>query len=231
MQTAKPLKSERGAIMVEASIYFPITIAVVMAVLYYGMFRLQESYFLFQAQRAASELAREVAYPGYENFHDQELLSDNRIDFSWEDGPDAGQVNSYYSAYNGSISRIYRWGLDSNTQNRASLYQAALVKNSALFSMGTTQAYVKINNSFLSKSVVAEIRYQLPTPGILRYIGVGDNITLYTAAYQPVINTTDFVRNVDLACDMTDFLLDKLGLSGKAAEFLEKFNEIKKLIF
>ena len=38
--------TQRGAIMVEAAIYFPITIAVVMAVIYFGLFKMQESYFL-----------------------------------------------------------------------------------------------------------------------------------------------------------------------------------------
>ena len=58
--------TQRGAIMVEAAIYFPITIAVVMAVIYFGLFKMQESYFFFQVERAALELARETAYPGYD---------------------------------------------------------------------------------------------------------------------------------------------------------------------
>lgn len=63
--------SETGAIMVEAAIYFPITIGIVMVVLYFGLFKLQESYFFFQVERTATELAREVAYPGYESFTDE----------------------------------------------------------------------------------------------------------------------------------------------------------------
>ena len=43
--------SETGAIMVEAAIYFPITIGIVMVVLYFGLFKLQESYFFFQVER------------------------------------------------------------------------------------------------------------------------------------------------------------------------------------
>lgn len=62
----KDNNTQRGAIMVEAAIYFPITIAVVMAVIYFGLFKMQESYFFFQVERAAMELARETAYPGYD---------------------------------------------------------------------------------------------------------------------------------------------------------------------
>ena len=56
--------------MVEAALYFPITIAVVMAVIYLGLFKMQESYFFFQVERAAAQLAKEIAYPGYEGFTD-----------------------------------------------------------------------------------------------------------------------------------------------------------------
>ena len=41
--------------MVEAALYFPITIAVVMAVIYLGLFKMQESYFFFQVERTAAQ--------------------------------------------------------------------------------------------------------------------------------------------------------------------------------
>lgn len=46
--------------MVEAALYFPITIAVVMAVIYLGLFKMQESYFFFQVERAAAQLAKKL---------------------------------------------------------------------------------------------------------------------------------------------------------------------------
>ena len=45
------------------------------------------------------------------------------------------------------------------------------------------------------------------------------------------MNSTDFVRNIDLAWDMGNFLLEKLGLDGKADEFIKKFNKVKEIIF
>ena len=91
--------------MVEAALYFPITIAVVMAVIYLGLFKMQESYFFFQVERTAAQLAKEIAYPGYEGFTDKEPLSDGKVDFSWEE-PSDEQVQSYYEAYNGSLTKI-----------------------------------------------------------------------------------------------------------------------------
>ena len=223
--------SEKGAIMVEAVIYFPITIGIVMVILYFGLFKLQESYFFFQVERAATQLAREAAYPGYDSFTDEEPLKDSKVDFDWESGPSEEQTKSYYAAYKGSASKIYRWGFDSKSSRRAAAYQQALQKNSALFSMGRTEAYVKLDSSFLSKSVQAELRYVIATPGILKYLGAQDSLTIYSAAYQPVINSTDFVRNVDLAWDKGNFFLKKLGLDGKAQKMGETFDKVKKFLF
>lgn len=222
---------ETGAILVEATLYFPITIAIVMAVLYLGLFKIQESYFFFQVERVASMVAKEIAYPGYDEFQEDGLLESSAIDFSWENGPSEDAVKSYYNAYNGSLTKIYRLGLSSKNMERLSRYQKALEKTSALFSMGTTEATVRIENKILSKSVYAEIRYKIPTPGILRYLGVKDSLTLYAGAYQPVTNTTDFVRNIDLAWDLGKFLLKKLGYEDKADEFIAKFNKVKEIIF
>lgn len=217
--------------MVEAAIYFPVTIAVVMAVIYFGLFKLQESYFFYQVERAASELSREIAYPGYESFTEDEPMKNSQVDFAWEDGPTENQVKSYYTSYKGTASKIYRWGLDSEAKNRAAAYQKALEKNSALFSLGRTEAFVSVDNSLLTKSVKVQVRYVLPTPGILRYLGVKKELSIGGAAYQPVLNTTDFVRNTDLAFDMANFLLKKLGLEEQKEKFLEAFDKIKTLIF
>ncbi len=214
--------------MVEAALYFPITIAVVMAIIYLGLFKMQESYFFFQVERAATQLAKEAAYPGYEYFGDKEPLSDMKVDFSWED-PSDEQVKAYYDSYNGSLTKIYRLGAGADTQKRLKKYQESLCRYSTLLSVGTAKASLKIDNRFMCQSVLAELSYELPTPGILRYLGVKDKLTLYAAAYQPVLNTTDFVRNVDLAWDLANFLLDKFGI--KTDKFVESFNKVKEIIF
>ena len=97
---------QRGAVMVEAAIYFPITIAIVMVVIYFGLFKMQESYFFFQVERAALEIARETAYPGYDSFTPETPMTNTRVDFGWEEGPSENQVKQYFASYKGTASNI-----------------------------------------------------------------------------------------------------------------------------
>ena len=71
--------TQRGAIMVEAAIYFPITIAVVMAVIYFGLFKMQESYFFFQVERAAMELRGMTSFPRISLWKIQEWILTGRM--------------------------------------------------------------------------------------------------------------------------------------------------------
>lgn len=61
----KTTKDENGSVMVEAVIIFPIVLMAVMAMLYYGLFKLQEAAMLYQVQRVASEGSLMVSSPGY----------------------------------------------------------------------------------------------------------------------------------------------------------------------
>lgn len=222
---------QRGAVMVEAAIYFPITIAIVMVVIYFGLFKMQESYFFFQVERAALEIARETAYPGYDSFTPETPMTNTRVDFGWEEGPSENQVKQYFASYKGTASNIYRWGVDGKAKKRISDYQEALRKNSAMFSLGRTEAYVGVENSLLSKAVRAELKYVIPMPGIIKLLGVTEDVTIYSAAYQPIMNTTDFVRNVDFAWDMGNFLLEKFDKDGKTQKIGEAFDQVSNLLF
>ena len=50
--------------MVEAALYFPITIAVVMAVIYLGLFKMQESYFVFSGREDGSAAGKRNCISG-----------------------------------------------------------------------------------------------------------------------------------------------------------------------
>ena len=102
----KYIKNENGAIMVEATIYMPLVLCTVMALLYLALFNMQEYMMMYESQRVAAVAAREEAYLGYETFN---MGADNEIDFDWGGGmPSSDDVQNYYKAYSGKTTDMYR---------------------------------------------------------------------------------------------------------------------------
>ena len=234
----KKSNNENGAIMVEAAIYMPLVLCTVMALLYLAIFNMQEYMMMYEAQRVSAVAAREEAYLGYEAF---QMGSDNEIDFSWGEGavPSSDQVNSYYQAHHDHISDMYRElgtilaiaGVSGSDGESYTVRFADAARQSTLIAPGTVSApEVEIDTGFWGTDVTVSISHAVPLPGVLAYLGYDGSTTVYAAAYSYSVNPSEFVRNVDLATDLVDYIMRKCGLSQSYNEFLSKTSEVLSLI-
>lgn len=221
---------EKGAIMVEASIYIPIVMMMVIALIELALFNMQEYMMMYEAQRVSAVVARDVAYVGYENFN---MGENNEIDF--ENFPSAGQIESYYTAYHTGVSSLYREvsgifaaaGIGgTNTSGYTSRFADAAV-NSSLIAIGTVSAPdIDVNDGLLGTSVTVTFTHEIPVPGVLRYLGYEGSTNLRVAAYTYSVNPSEFARNVGLASDFLDYMAEKLGLSKNFNELKSKTNDV-----
>ncbi|WP_316268233.1 hypothetical protein [Claveliimonas bilis] len=234
----KCLKNENGAIMVEASIYMPIVLCTVMALLYLALFNMQEYLMLYQAERVAFVAAREEAYLGYEDFG---MGADNEIDFDWGDGniPSADKISSYYQAYFDRVTSMYRevgtaLSIAGVTDEDGSGYTSRFgdaARQASLIALGTVSApEVEIDTTFWGTDITVTITHSLPIPGVIRYLGYDNEATIRMAAYSYSVNSGEFVRNVDLASDLMSYIMEKCGLSKSYDEFLNKTDEVLSAI-
>ena len=58
----------------------------------------------------------------------------------------------------------------------------------------------------------------------------GSEFAIETRAVKQIVNPGEFVRNVDLAADLLDGLMEKLGVSENYHEFLTKTKNIMEKI-
>ena len=195
------IKDEKGVAMVEATIYMPIVLCVVMSLIYLALFNMQEYMMLYEAQRVAAVAAREDAYIGYDTFG---MGSDNEIEFkNGADLTSAGKVNAYMEAHNESMSALYRG---------AGKLVSAITGGHASAQAQNVAGTIEVKTGFLGTNVTVTIKHNIPMPGVLAYLGYDGSTTLKAAAYTFSINPSEFVRNVDLAEDLTKAIFDKLGL-------------------
>lgn len=229
----KCIKNENGAIMVEATIYMPLVLCTVMALLYLALFNMQEYLLMYQAQRVAAVVSREEAYLGYEEFG---MGSDNEIDFSWGEGnvPSAGEVTSYYKAYHNRPEDLYR-GIGRALSKGARLdYDsrfADVARESTLIVLGNiSNPEIQVDRGFLGTDIKVTIRHTLPIPGVLKYLKYEGGATIRVAAYRYSVNPSEFVRSVDLATDFISYIMKKFGFADSYNAFLEKTNKVLDMI-
>lgn len=216
------MKNEKGAVMVETTIIFPMVLMCVMAMLYLGLFMLQESAMLYQVQRVANQGSKLVASPGYEHLG---IYDTKKIDFT--DGDI--NINEYYAAYRQDFATIYReiFGHPWISEGELEQFSDKIADSVLLLSAGRIFANpVKIERGFLGTKVVSEIVLEFRTPGVLRYFGFEDTISFKQAAYANSTNPADFIRNVDLITDAVFVAAEKMGIGEQVDKIVEKFNEI-----
>ncbi|MDO5346694.1 MAG: hypothetical protein Q4E91_13260 [Lachnospiraceae bacterium] len=224
----KRWKGEKGAILVEASIYFPIVIFTVFSMIYFGMVKYQESILTFQVEKLAVMGGREVAYPGYEVFTSDGSLESSATDF--KSGSDfSSGIEAYYEKHSEHLYREWKFQYEEKESSLTDTLSQMLSQRSFLTGV-TSEAKVKIENIVIARKITVEATYGLRSPKFLNYVGVPLDLTLKTYVTQSASNPTELVRNIDLASDLIDFLLERFGVKDRVDSFLKKVEDIKDKI-
>ena len=229
----KKSRAEKGAIMVEAALYLPLVLCTVMALIYLALFNMQEYMLMFQAQRAGIVIARQEAWSGYSSFG---MGAGTDIDFHWGEGniPSADQIKTYYEQKNQNVGELYREikglvhaaGVPGGVSSDYTSQFLPAVKNATLLAIGESAIpEISVDYGLLGNNVKVTVTHSIPLPGVMKYLGFENDFSLYATSYTYSANPTEFVRNVDLAFDMTAYIFDKLGMSDKYNGIVERINK------
>jgi len=223
------MRKEKGSVVVETTLIFPIVLLTVMAMLYFGLFKLQEAAMLQQVQRTAHQGSMLIAYPGYETLGD---YATKQVDFGSVNIEDIG---AYYRAYHQNFKSLYReiagysgWTSKSEIES----FSHKLVDSALIFPVSRLlEEKVEIKRSIMGTSLVATLCIKIPTPGVLRYFGIEDEIVLKQSAYAMAIQPSGFMRNVDLAADAVVAASEKLGLKDDLDKIVETLGKVADFLF
>lgn len=212
------MKKETGAVMIEAVIVLPITLLTVFALLYLGLFKLQEMAMLYQVQRVAHQGAHILANPGYQELGE---YKEKTIDFT----SDPADVNRYYKAAHRDLFVLYRelagygaW----TSQNELQSFMDAVAESTLLLAGGVyADNTVSIERGLFSTQIMAEVTFRFPTPGVMRYFGYPDFLAYKQSASAVALDPATFVRMVDLAGDALTIVSEKLGIQGDLEKIME----------
>lgn len=229
----KKQTEESGAIMVEAVLIFPLVLMAVMAMLYFGLFKLQEAAMLYQVQRVASDGSLMVSSPGYASMAENGRRLDGKS-VDWTSIPEREAVDGYYKAYHKDFLTLYRElaGCSWITSQEVENYGKKVLDTVSVLAAGRLfQTKAEIQRDFWGASVVTELRFEVRTPGVLRFFDVPDTICIQQGAYRRAANPAGFMRNVDLAGDAVVVISEMLGLEEELGKITECLTEIRNILF
>ena len=208
--------SQKGVYTVEAAIYFPLTIAAVMFIIYSGLMKFQEAAFIYAIQRTSLYGANEVAYPGYDILAGSSDIP-LKINFDWEDDDylEGDVIKNYYIAGHKELKYLYNEFSGSPWTSAGELTEQmkkTAQSVSLLSYAGGADYNVEIKRSIWGSDVLVSVEYSVETPGILRYLNMKPKYSYKRVAYSSAINPTGFARNLDLAVDGIHWIADQLGI-------------------
>lgn len=221
------MKKEKGAITVEAVLVFPIVMMTVFLLLYLGLFKLQEMAVIYQVQRAAHQGAMVLSSPGYQMLGAYET---KQIDFAAvpED------ISAYYHAYHANIGVLYRElrGINWSGAEEMRSFLVELGRQSAILAgMPLASQEAVVRRGLFGTTLHVDVVIRIKAPGVLRYMGIEDDLQFRRGASSFAMSPAGFVRNVDLAGDAVVVISEKLGIDGQLGKLAEGYQKFVNLAF
>lgn len=209
---------EKGSIMVEAAIIYPFVLITIMAMLVLCLIKMQETIVVFATQRSANKLAKEMSYPNFSKLGDEQ----KGANVGMRDFPDSEKVNFYYDKKElySQLTQGYREAVaKEETELEAFLLNYTFLRSSSY------DVNIKAKKGLFPSATVAT-EYFINMPKFVRYIGLREQIVIKAKAMAYVSKPSEFIRNVDIAVDLSSFLLKKFGLEEGLNTFLAKLNDL-----
>ncbi len=202
------IKEKKGALIVEASIVFPVTFFVLLFLIYMGNMFYMRSRVDALAAKAAIEAAACCQDPMfYELNHGGALPTTS---------DEMNDIRPYHAIR----------GTDDSVDNVKSDLETSLNNLGTGFFAGMGLKSVDIttfeyNRSILTSTFTVEVNYAIKFP--IRYLGESSPVILKmeSRTVAPVTDTGEFIQNIDMAMDF----MDSTGLSEKMDSLVNKVKD------
>lgn len=214
------LADDSGAVQViEASLIFPIVFLVVGFLIYLGSYTLQRISMYNHAQKIAVITSRELSFPGYEVLGAEKS---SNADFNWTEGtkPSKANIESIMNQ-----RRPYRYLI--SEKPRSEEMQKALtdmVNRVSYISKSDVSCKVSSKKKIMNTYIVVEVTKPVKMPVVMELLGIKDVLDINVKATAIVTDTSEFIRNVDTAYDLTNEIFERFGFNDKIESCMSKIN-------
>ncbi len=200
MSYRKFLRDSRGdAIAVEAVFVFPVVIMIFCMFILLSLYLPQRVMLQDTVQFIATAIATE--------------LSDTSISYG-DDGTfveqDADDLSNVYVV---AISSVFGWDLKDAAEKAEDMAEAVMNNNSVIDISGDISATCTTVNYIIYQELTVTLTKTFQLPVNLSFIGMPSTFVISQQATATVQNGDEFIRNIDVATDMAEWIDKKFGVS------------------
>lgn len=207
------IKDTSGDAVVEATILFPVLIMIFAGLVLLSMYLPTRAVLQQATQYAATAIATEK--------------SDTWIFF------DENNMEYYFEKDKSRLDNVYITLIKSILLNDDKQKSKTIVENIENSKISTTSGDLKIEfgiiNYIIYKEIIVTATRTIPSVVNLSFVGFPREIPITVTSIAVVQNGDEFVRNMDIAVDLTKYIDDKYNISevfSGVTDFLDKFKSV-----
>lgn len=207
------IKDTSGDAVVEATILFPVLIMIFAGLVLLSMYLPTRAVLQQATQYAATVIATEK--------------SDTWIFF------DENNMEYYFEKDKSKLDNVYITLIKSILLNDDKQKSKTIVENIENSKISTTSGDLKIEfgiiNYIIYKEIIVTATRSIPSVVNLSFVGFPKEIPITVTSTAVVQNGDEFVRNMDIAVDLTKYIDDKYNISEVfrgVTDFLDKFKSV-----
>jgi len=201
-----------GDAVVEATILFPIMIMIFAALVLLAMYLPVRAVLQRATQYAATAIATEN--------------SDTWLFF------DEYNMSYYHKANRNQLNNVYAELFSGSGDIQQKSGEIVIYIENRGISSKAGQLYVEgyIENNIVYKEVVITATREFPMPVNLTFVGFPETIIVTATSTTVVQNADEFVRNIDMANDFADFIIEKYNLNNITEAISDFGNRVTSLL-
>jgi len=214
-------KNQRGSALVyEATIIFPFIFLVMASLIFVGLYTLQRACLYSQAEKIAVYASKVQAIPGYEFLYTPDAKS---IDSPTSAGSLSGKVSAMQK-----IHDPYRyWNFKySDGPTMEKYLEDFITKNSFVNIYNTNCSVTTAGIPMISQRINVSITATMKLPQFIRMFGQNEAWDFEVTSTAMIMDTAEFIRNTNMAFDLSDFLLEKFHVSKSIDKYMQRVKDI-----
>ena len=205
--------------IIEAAFVLPFVFLVLGTLIFVGLYVLQRSTMYTLAEKIAVYEAKVAAIPGFETLYKPDAIS--------TDMPNGITAELNTSAMQAVHDPYRYWNFFGGDYGSMESSVETFTKNNSYINIGDIDCNIDNNGiPMFNQTIAVRISATMNLPDFATTFGLEKKWGFDVTSTAVVTDTSEFIRNTNMAFDLTDFLLEKFHVKSSISKYMQRVKDI-----